>query len=604
MINKNRLRSCLALVIIGLSIISCQEKNIKLPNVIIVMTDDQGYGDIAAHGNPYIETPNMDKMHGESIRLENFHVSPTCSPTRAELMTGKYHHRVGVWHTVIGRERIGKTELTMADVFSQNGYATGIFGKWHLGDGYPFRPSDRGFIESVIHKAGSVSQMVDYWDNDRMNDTYFHNDQPQKYNGYSSDVFFAEAMDFMKSSNNKPFFAYIPTSAPHGPNNVLQEWADKYLQKGLGENVANFYAAIERIDQNLGELTAFMKETGLDQNTILIFLTDNGTTMPNDHNSAGMRGRKGTVYEGGHRVPCFIYWPQQGIQHAVGYNELTSVTDLLPTLIDLCQLDVDKKVSFDGQSLKPLLLGDTAGFDNRRLFVEQQRIPSPVKWKNCVVLDKKWRLVNGKELYDMEADFGQKQDVAEKYPEIVSDLKKSYEKIWEDVSANDHEYHRLILGSSEEPETLLSAQDWYWKNNSDKQNLVVGQATVREGKIANGIWPVEIAKDGEYVFELRRWPKESGLNLNQSAPKVKSENNDIELKKWGEKPKGKVYNISKAKLKVNETEKEVSVDIAMNSNVEIGIELTKGLADIQTWFYTSEGDSLGAYYVYARLLSK
>ena len=372
----------------------------------------------------------------------------------------------------------------------------------------------------------------------------------------------------------------------------------------MGENVANFYAAIERIDQNLGELRTFMKETGLDQNTILIFLTDNGTTMPNDHNSAGMRGRKGTVYEGGHRVPCFIYWPQKDIPHAVGYEELTSVTDLLPTLIDICQLDIDGNVLFDGQTLKPLLFGEASGLGNRRLLVEQQRVPNPVKWKTSVVLDKKWRLVNGKELYDMEEDFGQKQDVSEKYPEIVSDLRVSYEKIWESVSANDHEYHRLILGSSEEPETLLSAQDWYWKNNSDQQNLVVGQATVREGKISNGIWPVEIANDGEYIFELRRWPKESGLSLNESTPAVNSESNDIELKKWGKKPQGKVFDIIKAKLRVNEIEKELSVDMAMNPNVEISIELTKGLADIQTWFYTSEGDSLGAYYVYARLMSK
>ncbi|MEQ6119855.1 arylsulfatase [Reichenbachiella sp. MALMAid0571] len=601
MSNKNVVKCCLAFAIIGLSIFSCQDKNIKPPNIIVVMTDDQGYGDIAAHGNPYIETPNMDKLHDESIKLENFHVSPTCSPTRAELMTGKYHHRVGVWHTVIGRERIRKSELTMADAFSQNGYATGIFGKWHLGDGYPFRPSDRGFTKSVIHKAGSVSQMADYWDNDRMNDTYFHNDQPQKYTGFSSDVFFEEAMAFMKSSKDKPFFAYIPTSAPHGPNNVLQEWADKYLEKGLDENVANFYASIERIDQNLGKLRAFMKETGLDQNTILIFLTDNGTTMPTDHNSAGMRGRKGSVYEGGHRVPCFIYWPKKDIKHAVGYHELTSVTDLLPTLIDVCQLNVDENVSFDGKSLKPLLFGETSGLENRRLLVEQQRIPNPVKWKTSVVLDKKWRLVNGKELYDMEADFGQKYDVSEKYPEIVSDLRGSYDEIWKEISAKDDEYHRLILGSSEEPEALLSAQDWYWRNNSDNQNLVVGQATVRDGKISNGMWPVEIARDGKYIFGLRRWPKESGLSLNESPPEVKSENNDIELKKWGTKPRGKVFDIIRAKLKVNEIEKEVEVNMDMNPEVEVSVELDKGLADIQTWFYTSEGDSLGAYYVYVRL---
>lgn len=573
------------------------------PNVIVIMTDDQGYGDIAVHGNPFIETPHMDNLHDKAVRLENFHVAPTCSPTRAQLMTGKYNHRVGVWHTVLGLDRIRKTELTMADAFSQNGYATGIFGKWHLGDDYPYRPSDRGFQKSVIHKGGSVNQMSDYWNNDRMNDTYFDNNQPKKYSGFSSDVFFKEAMSFMETNRKKPFFAYISTSAPHGPNNIVQEWANKYLEKELSENISNFYASVERIDFNLGKLKSFLKEFGLEKNTILVFLTDNGTTMPNDHNSAGMRGAKGTVYEGGHRVPCFIYWPDKSLVNNKEYAELTSVMDLLPTFIDICNLEIDKNVKFDGISLKPLLFEKEIKQKSRFLLVEQQRIPKPVKWKTFAMINENWRLINGKELYNLESDFAQKNDVAEQYPEIVKLLREKYEAIWEDISSKDSLYNRLIIGSPSNKETTLTAIDWYWADNSDKQNLVVGQNNVRTGKLSNGLWPVEIHKEGTYTFELRRWAKESRLALNATTPEILSENNDIQLKNWGQKSKGKIINIIRAKLKINNLEKEVLVN-PNEESVTITLDLKKGHADIQTWFYNAEGDVLGAYYLYAKLVEK
>jgi len=593
--------------IISLSIISifviqasCAKVIDKIsPNVIIVMTDDQGYGDLSCNGNPYVETPNMDGLKDDSTSLENFHVFPTCSPTRAALMTGKYPHRVGVWHTVLGRERIRKSELTMADIFAQNGYVTGIFGKWHLGDDYPYRPSDRGFEESVINKAGSVSQMADYWNNDRMNDSYYHNNKVQKYNGFSSDVFFEEAMEFIKTNKNKPFFAYIPTSTPHGPNNVQQKWADKYIKKGCSEDVANFYASIEKTDLYLGKLLHFLKKQGLEKNTIFIFLTDNGSAMSNKHNKAGMRGAKGSAYEGGHRVPCFIRWPKKLSSTEKECLALSSVMDLLPTFVDICQLEINKDVHFDGLSLAPLLFGHSNYLDERDLLVETQRLPHPEKWKSCALIHKNWRLINGKSLYDMEVDFSQKNDVSEKYPEIVKTMRAKYEKIWTSISQNDDEYHRLIIGSKESPETLLTAQDWYWSNNSDKQNLIVSQAVVREGRISNGTWPVEIESKGIYSFELRRYPKESGLSLGSSAPEIQSEKNDIALKKWGKKPKGKKFNINKAAIEINGIRKELEVD-GSKQFVRFNMKLQKGPADIQTWFYTDEKEVLGAYYVYVK----
>ncbi|MCL3779488.1 N-acetylgalactosamine 6-sulfate sulfatase [Prolixibacteraceae bacterium JC049] len=586
------------ILIAVLLLYSCNEKP-NHPNVILIMTDDQGYGDIAIHGNPYIQTPNMDKLHEQSIRLENFHVCPTCSPTRAQLMTGKYNHRVGVWHTVLGRERIRKTEFTMANAFSENGYATGIFGKWHLGDDYPHRPSDRGFTQSVVHKAGSVCQTPDYWDNDRMNDTYYCNNKPKKYQGFCTDVFFNEAISFIKKNKEKPFFVYLPTSAPHGPNNIVQKWANKYLKKGLNEDISNFYASIERVDHNVGKLKKFLNDTGLSENTILLFLSDNGTTMPNDHNRAGMRGCKGDIYDGGHRVPCFVYWPAKNLYGNKIYKELTSAMDLFPTLKDICNLKIDKPIDFDGESLKPLLFNQPHELNKRYLIVENQRVPHPVKWRKHVVMHKNWRLVNGKELYNMDTDFAQQKNIAKQYPDLVKQMRKQYEQIWNDISTNDNEYQPLIIGHKQSEETLLCAIDWYWNNNNDKQNLIVEHEAVRNGKKGNGTWPVEFAHDGNYVFQLYRWPKESGLALNASTPEVSSNNNDIALKEWGTKPIGKVLNITKAKIKVNNVEKEIEVNPSKNF-AEIKLKLPQGTANVKSWFYTSDGDTLGAYYVYVK----
>jgi arylsulfatase A-like enzyme len=194
------------------------------PNVILILTDDQGYGDLACHGNSFIKTPNLDKLHAGSVRFTDYHVATTCAPTRAGLMTGKNCNKVGAWHTIIGRELLRKEEVTMAEIFKKAGYVTGIFGKWHLGDNYPFRPQDRGFDEVLIHGGGGVTQTPDYWNNDYFDDTYFYNGKPQKYNGYCTDVWFSEATKFISKHKKQPFFCYLATNAPHSPFNIT----DKY----------------------------------------------------------------------------------------------------------------------------------------------------------------------------------------------------------------------------------------------------------------------------------------------------------------------------------------------------------------------------------------
>ncbi|MHC4286035.1 MAG: arylsulfatase [Planctomycetota bacterium] len=275
----------------------------KRPNVILVITDDQGYGDLGCHGNPVIQTPNLDRLYSQSIRLTDFHVDPTCSPTRSALMTGHYSTRTGVWHTIMGRSLLGKHEVTIADVFSGSEYRTGIFGKWHLGDNYPFRPQDRGFNEVLVHGGGGVGQGPDFWGNDYFDDTYQHNGKFKKFSGYCTDVWFDGAMKFIEANKERPFFCYLTTNAPHGPYNVAEKYKKMYEDNKDVPNAA-FYGMITNIDENMGRLMKKLKAEGLEKDTILIFMTDNGTSAGYRGKqgqikgyNAGMRGTKGSEYD-------------------------------------------------------------------------------------------------------------------------------------------------------------------------------------------------------------------------------------------------------------------------------------------------------------------
>ena len=269
------------------------------PNVVLVMTDDQGYGDLGCHGNAHVKTPQLDKLHAESVRFTDFHVSPFCAPTRAALMTGRFSDLTGVRTTIHGRNHLDVRETTMAEYFKSSGYATGHFGKWHLGRNYPFRPMDRGFDQWVGHGDGGIGTASDYWGNDKMNDHYMRNGRWEQFRGFSTDVFFDESMKFIARNKDKPFFVYLATNAPHWPWNVKEQWRDEYgdklarFDKTRKRSVADFYATITRFDENLGRLRKFLSDEGLSRNTILIFLTDNGTAGSWNVYNAGMRGIKG-----------------------------------------------------------------------------------------------------------------------------------------------------------------------------------------------------------------------------------------------------------------------------------------------------------------------
>ena len=322
------------------------------PNVIFVLTDDQGYGDLACHGNPIIKTPNLDALHDESIRFTDFHVAPMCTPTRGELLTGQDALRNGATFVCMGRSLMNPELPTLADIFAMNGYRTGHFGKWHLGDNYPYRPQDRGFHETIHHPAWGITSAADYFGNDYFDDHYRHNGTIEAFEGYCTDVWFDEAMDWIEEQDDAPFFAYIATNAPHTPLWVPDEYRQPYLDH-VAYNVASFYGMIANIDDNMGKLDAFLHKTGLRDNTILIFMTDNGTANGETVYNAGMRGKKTTLYEGGHRVPFFIRWPEGQLGEPRDIPDPTHGTDVLPTLISLCDLDESRRTLTMMASLSP-----------------------------------------------------------------------------------------------------------------------------------------------------------------------------------------------------------------------------------------------------------
>jgi arylsulfatase A-like enzyme len=377
------------------------------PNVIIILSDDQGYGDLSAHGNPVLKTPNLDRLHSQSVRLTDFHVAPMCTPTRGQLLTGVDALRNGATSVTAGRSFLRPGFPTMAEVFKASGYRTAIFGKWHLGDSWPNLPHHRGFEEAVYHLGWGVNSLAATWENDNFDDRFFHNGVLKEYQGYCTDVWFDLAMNWMKDrkQRNEPFFLYLPTNAPHGPLWV----AGKYKQPYEGKGPAAFFGMIANLDENVGRLDAFLGEQGLAEDTIVIFMNDNGGTAGVRTYNAGMRAQKTQVYDGGHRAACFIRWPNGKLRKPGDLDALAQVQDLLPTLIELCELKKPKTAKFDGASLAAWLRGKADRLPDRMLVVQYGQTPAKY---DAAVMWNKWRLVKGKELYDLARDPGQQTDIA------------------------------------------------------------------------------------------------------------------------------------------------------------------------------------------------
>lgn len=542
---------------------ACSQTQTRRPNVVLVISDDQGYGDLGRHGNPIIQTPALDRLYEQSIRLTQFHVDPTCSPTRAALMTGRYSARTGVWHTIMGRSLLRRDEVTVANVFAVAGYKTGIFGKWHLGDNYPFRPQDRGFQDSLVHGGGGIGNTPDHWGNDYFDDTYLQNGRLKPFDGYCTDVFFDAALQFIEDNKDRPFFAYIPTNVPHSPYNVDDSYSKLYRDREVAGTLADFYGMITNLDENVGKLMHRLEELGLEENTILIFMTDNGTARGDF--AAGMRGQKGSEYDGGHRVPFFLRWPG-GLRGGRDIGRLTAHIDVLPTLIELCDLEEPADPQVDGRSWGALLRGEE-GWPERVLFVQSHRIEHPTPWRKSAVMTDRYRLVNGSELYDIVEDPAQEHDLAAQRRPVVDDLRQSYESWYENVSRRFGEYCSIVLGSQHENPSRLTSHDWHG------EVVPWNHRMIREAPDANGFWAVEASRQGRYRFTLCQRPDEEDFPIEAAV----------------------------ARLKVGDFDQSKTIP-AGAAEVSFEATLEEGRTQLQTWLSREGGQSRGAFFVYVTYL--
>jgi arylsulfatase A-like enzyme len=573
-------KGILALGLFAGCVISTQENQTQnKPNVVLIMTDDHGYGDIASHGHPHLITPNMDQLREKSVRLENFHVDPTCSPTRSALMTGRYSGRVGVWHTIMGRHLLREDETTIAEIFKSAGYRTGIFGKWHLGDTYPYGARFRGFDDAIVHYAGGVGQTPDYWGNDYFDDHYNDNGIWRRFQGYCTDVWFNEALRFIRESKDEPFFLYLPTNAAHQTrSHVEKRYMDLYKDVDTNDRMRIFWGMITNIDDNLGVLMERLEHWGLMKNTILIFMGDNGSCMAamaypqeeqktwSEKYNAGMRGSKSSHYDGGHRVFCYVHYPPAGIEGGRDVHDITAHIDIMPTLMELCDIPAPGNLQFDGKSLVPLLTGKDTNWPDRTLFVHNQRVLDPIKWKQTSVMTDRWRLVDNTELYDIQNDPGQSHNIISRHPELADRLRREYDSWWDDISRRFSETTPLYIGSEYQNPVQLNAHDWMVEGDILPP---WNQPQIYKRPKINGPWHVRVSEAGNYRFTLMERPEKAGFPLTAKEARLRV-GNQIDVKQIVEKGA---------------------------TGISFETELIAGDTEVQTWLIENDGTSRGAYYV-------
>ena len=421
------------------------------PNIVLVLTDDQGWGDLSLHDNDSIDTPVLDQLAQTGVALDRFYVSPVCAPTRASLLTGRYHLRTGCTWVTHRKEVMRSEEVTIAEILKQAGYQTGIFGKWHSGEQYPNDPNGQGFDEFYGFSAG-------HWNN-YFNSTLIHNQKEVSFSGYIADDLTDKALDFITENKARPFFCYLPYNTPHSPMQVPDSYFDKYKAKGLTDFNACAYGMVENIDDNVGRVLMALDSLDLTENTIFIFTTDNG---PNGKRyNGGMKGHKGWVDEGGIRVPFFIKYPKAGINGGRMVKELASHIDVLPTLAELCNLELPENLELDGKSLVPILKAEQMNWPERNIFTFP--IANKLKPYPGSVRNNQYRLVFERDssitLYDMLKDPGQKENLADQHPELVQTMSNQYMELYEDVTTSGTAPPPIPMGYTESPTVRLPAPE-------------------------------------------------------------------------------------------------------------------------------------------------
>ena len=499
-------------------LIGC-EKNRTPPNVILIITDDQGYGDLNFNGNPNIITPALDNFAAESVRFNNFYVSPVCAPTRSSLMTGRYSLRTGVRDTYNGGAIMASSEVTLAEMLKQANFTTGIFGKWHLGDNYPSRPSDQGFDESLIHLAGGMGQVGDFTNYFKKDTSYFdpilwHNNEQKPYQGYCSDIFTENAIEFIEKNKNNPFFCYLSFNAPHNPLQVPDEYYQIYknidptegidpnlipnekINEQTKENTRKVYAMVTNIDDNLKKLFSKVEELGIKENTIVIFMTDNGPQHA--RYVAGMKGRKTSVYNGGIRVPFYFRYPNE-FSGDKEVDQMTAHIDLLPTLSKLCGTRIPEDRKIDGRNFIPSIEGK---IQPERSFFSYWTRKYPELFNNIALQRGQFKLV-GKtdydseienfQLYDTNKDPFEKNNLMAQKKSIGLSLKEEMHQTFLELvnSENLKNPPRIILGSDFENPVYLNRND------------AGGQRAVWNQEQAYSFWKVDINKEGLYDLKFK-----------------------------------------------------------------------------------------------------
>jgi arylsulfatase/arylsulfatase A len=505
----------LALTLLWLS--QNQAPGAERPNVVLVMTDDQSIADFGVNGNRVILTPHINELAQQSVSFDQFYVSPVCSATRACLMTGRYNYRARVVDTWLGRSMMEPAEVTIAEVLSNAGYSTGIFGKWHLGDCYPMRPNDQGFQEALVHRGGGLAQPSDPPGNrGRYTDPIlFHNGAEVQTKGFCTDVYFRASERFIDESiaQGKNFFVYLATNAPHGPYHdvpeaLLAQYAaqkeelstllpdDAAADDRVVEDLARVAAMITNIDDNVGQLRRFLESRGLARNTLFIFLCDNGPTPRRF--TGKFRGMKTEVREGGIRSPLWVHWPA-ALPSGSDRDEVAAHIDLMPTILEACGVEPDSSLEMDGRSLLPLLRNDSIEWPTREIVIQAHRGDVPQRRHNFMIRNQTWKLVHASgfnskrfesspslELFDLAADPGEAQNLATQRPEVVARLIAAYDRWFDDVSntrPDNYAPPRIHVGSPHEPETVLTRNEW---RGADWSSRTVGS------------WLIHILQGGDY----------------------------------------------------------------------------------------------------------
>ncbi len=552
------------------------------PNLVVVLVDDAGYGDFGCHGHPFLKTPNIDRLHGESVRFTDFHVAPMCTPTRGQLMTGQDALRNAASSVTAGRAVLRPGIPTLPERLAAAGWGTGIFGKWHLGDSYPHRPVDKGFQTAFWLRGWGFTSAPEFA-NTLDDGTCLRGTQPSTFRGYVTDVCFDEAMAWMRGRKaaSTPFFCYIPLHAAHAPHVVADTWTAPYTN--VAPRVAGFFGMLANIDWNMGRLDAFLRDSGLRDDTLLVFMTDNGGTAGVRHYNAGLRGHKTEYYDGGHRVPCFVRWPAGKLRAPGDIAMPAQIQDLFPTFLDLCGLEPPAGARFDGVSLAPLLRGTGAPAD-RMLVVQYGQSPDrpepPARTRSCVIWNR-WRLVHDAELYDIVADRAQTNDVAAKHPEIVQRMRAHYDGWWKGIAPAVNDFVPFALGAEAENPVTLSSSDWqdvYADNAGHIRNAAGGPR--------GGPWNVDVARAGRYEIRLRRWPFEVDTPLDGNVT-----------------PPGKPLPIAAARLAIAGVERTVKTAPGAKEAVAT-LGLPAGRTQLHAWFQDAEGrDLCGAFYAQVRLMA-